>query len=584
MHTAAAQPAGGIELLGKRATRRHRQGGGPAPFGQAFHRAAAYRLYAWRARASGRPPARRPCGRPARGRRAFHRPPAFRAGQAELPARFHRAAARAGTRSCWRLACLRREARAVRRPLLGAERHDGPQRSDRSCGALRAGAGHPVFGSYALTFGRGEHRHALRQQAKAAGLAIADQPALLFVAEERTSLLSGEGIILVGQLFSGTNEPLAALPPIDGSGLAGLRSAFDGFWGYFALFRATPEEWMAYRDPSGTVPIYRCGSGDNAVFVSDAAIAGRLGLLAHRRRDLRFAAHWLQFPFLQTRRSGLEEVAELLPGMAAEKAPSGSWAETLLWRPADFIRKAQAVRDPREAAGRLRDLALKVVAAQPGSSAVLLQLSGGLDSSIVAACLSQAGRTFSCVHFPTRSLDGDQRQYARDVARAFNLPLTELIEAEPAAIGSDPRPSFRPLTNPLLAPFERAVASAAELMDGTLIVDGAGGDNLFCSIPSASPVLDALRWGGSVAARTAASNIALRAGCTVWEVVAAAARRLVARRPMWKEDRTFLDPAALLRGPEVHPWLEGLEAILPAKREHVGALVHIQHFLHPRPA
>ncbi|HKC03503.1 MAG TPA: asparagine synthase-related protein [Sphingomicrobium sp.] len=436
-----------------------------------------------------------------------------------------------------------------------------------------------MFGSYALTFGRGEHRHALRQKAKAAGLAIADQPALLFLAEERTSLLSGEGIILVGQLFSGTNEPLAALPPIDGSGLAGLRSAFDGFWGNFALFRATPEEWMAYRDPSGTVPIYRCGSGDNAVFVSDAAIAGRLGLLAHPRRDLRFAAHWLQFPFLQTRRSGLEEVAELLPGMAAEKAPSGSWAETLLWRPADFIRKAQAVRDPREAAGRLRDLALKVVAAQPGSSAVLLQLSGGLDSSIVAACLSQAGRTFSCVNFATRSLDGDERQYARDVARAFNLPLTELIEAEPAAIGSDPRPSFRPLTNPLLAPFERAVASAAELMDGALIVDGAGGDNLFCSITSAAPVLDALRWGGSVAARTAASNIALRAGCTVWEVVAAAARRLVARRPMWKEDRTFLDPAALLRGPEVHPWLEGLEAILPGKREHVEALVHIQHFL-----
>lgn len=436
-----------------------------------------------------------------------------------------------------------------------------------------------MFGSYALTFGRGQHRHALRERASAAGLFIVDSPALLFVAGAETAFLRSDSAILVGQCFARGDEPLTAPPPVIGSGAAGLRAALDDHWGNFVLFRAGPDEWMAYREPSGTIAAYRCGSGDSAVFVSDAAIARRLGLLAHARPDLCFAAHWLQFPFLRTRRSGLEDVTELLPGMAATKAAAGSWTELLLWRPADFVRKGDAIRNPREAADRLRELALRVVAAQPGSSAGLLQLSGGLDSSIIAACLAHAGKKVPCINFATRSVDGDERQFARDVAQAFDLPLTELIEAEPAAIEPDRLPSFRPRTNPLLAPLESAVAGAADELDVSLLIDGGGGDNLFCSIKSAAPVLDAFCLGGIGAARTAVADIAMRAGCTWWDVIAAAGRRLFKRRPEWKEDRSFLDHAALLARPELHPWLRGLRAAPAGKREHVEALVHIQHFL-----
>jgi hypothetical protein len=103
------------------------------------------------------------------------------------------------------------------------------------------------------------------------------------------------------------------------------------------LFQAGADEWAVYREPSGSIPVYRCGDGP--VFVSDAEIASCLGLLADARPDLRFAAHWLQFPFLRTRRSGLQGVIELHPGMAATKTTSEPWSERLLWRPGDFIRK-----------------------------------------------------------------------------------------------------------------------------------------------------------------------------------------------------------------------------------------------------
>jgi asparagine synthase (glutamine-hydrolysing) len=436
-----------------------------------------------------------------------------------------------------------------------------------------------MFGPYALTFGRGEHRHALLQRARALGLAICDHPAWLFVAAPETNVLSDQRTLLVGQIFSGGGEPLADVPRLDGTSVPDLARALQGLWGNFVLFRAEADERIAYRDPSASVSVYRLGKGSGAVFVSDAAIAAKLGLLGAARIDLRFAVHWLQFPFLRNPRTGIEQVTELLPGTAATQSGTGRWTETALWRPAEFVRRSDAILDLGDAAGRLRELAPGVVQAQAGTRPILLQLSGGLDSSILAACLSHAGRTVLCVNFATRGRDGDERSYARDVAAAFALPLAELRETGPRAIEPDPEPRFRPGVNPLLAPFEQAVAGAASEHGASLLVDGAGGDNLFCSITTASPVLDALAWGGIGAARHAAGDIALRAGCTWWEVLAAVGRRLATRRARWKEDRTFLDAAALLQRAELHPWLEGLGAAPPGKYEHVEALVHIQHFL-----
>lgn len=58
----------------------------------------------------------------------------------------------------------------------------------------------------------------------------------------------------------------------------------------------------------------------------------------------------------------------------------------------------------------------------------------------------------------------------------------------------------------------------------------------------------------------------------------AAARRAMRPRRAWKEDRSFLSPERLLGQSERHPWLRHLCAP-PGKREHVEAVVHIQHFL-----
>lgn len=442
-----------------------------------------------------------------------------------------------------------------------------------------------MFGSYAVALGRGRHCHELGRRAAALGLPVRiDLHDLLLVAAENTATLCKGDTILVGQLFDDAGGQLTSLPE-DFSALdrsidphAVLRRS----WGNYALFSASPAQAVTYRDPSGFVPAYRCGEEDSTIFVSDAEIASDLGVIGRPPIDDNFVVHWLQFPFLRTARTGVQTVTELLPGMCMSRSSAGPWIEAPAWHPSVFVTRGHAINDPLQAPRELRETALSVVAAQPQGNAVL-RLSGGLDSSIIAACLSEAGLRFPCINFATRAHDGDERDYARAVAKEFGLDLVEVGEPEQVGLEVARRKSFRPLINPLLEPFERAATLAAEQLDAALLIDGAGGDNLFCSITSAAPVLDALASGSLRKAGRAAADIAVRANCTLWDVLMAAGRKMWRPRTLWKEDRSFLKPAALLKKCEPHPWLRHLR-VPPGKREHVEALVHIQHFLDRSPS
>lgn len=442
-----------------------------------------------------------------------------------------------------------------------------------------------MLGRYAVILGRGAQRHRLLTRAREQGLRnIVDTSHMLFVGTVETPFLAADGCLLVGQAFSPSNVRLDALPsaPRPFRDAPGLSAWLGGIWGNFVLFFGSSQGRAVYRDPSGNVPAYRCGDTPEAVFVSDAEFADRLGLLAAPVTDLQFAVHWLQYPFLRTKCTGIHGVVEIQPGMLHTRSAGETWSEIPAWRPAASLTRGQAIMDADEAAAMLRKLLLEVIPLQVEGHGVAVQLSGGLDSSIVAGCLAHSGRRYPCVNFSTRSADGDEREYARELASAFELALFETSESQHSVLEPVSRPSFRPPTNPLLLPFERAITRAAENANASLLIDGAGGDNLFCYITSAAPVIDALRWGGSREGFAAVADIAARANCTWWDVARSAGRRWWRRNPGWREDRSFIRPDVLLKQPEPHPWLNGPRTALPGKREHIEALVHIQHFLDRR--
>lgn len=433
-----------------------------------------------------------------------------------------------------------------------------------------------MLGRYALTFSRGAHRHELRRRAQAAGLPILiDRADLLFVAHEDTPHLAGEQSLLVGELYSADYRLVLEL---DGfSAERKLGTASDRLWGNFAFFDSAAPS--VYRDPSGTVCVYHCLKSGEDVFVSDAELAAHLGLLDGASADLTFAVHWLQFPFLRSRNTGLEGVTEVLPGVRRSRDPSGEWRDTCLWRPSSFITRPQSIADAAQATSALRACALSAVAAQCRDKSSLLQLSGGLDSSIISLCLHSAGADFEAANFATRSVDGDERQYARDVAERSKAALRELLEPENSSLDQVRVAAFRPSTNPLLSPFQTAIEEAVRDSCRSVLIDGGGGDNIFCYLTSAAPVIDAFVWGGLRSGVGAIHDVAARAGSNVWQVAAAALRRLCRPVRGWREDRNFLNREVLLEHSDGHPWLDGLDHAPPGKREHVRALIDIQHFL-----
>lgn len=440
---------------------------------------------------------------------------------------------------------------------------------------------------YALTFGRGAHRHELRERCKSKALSIAaDLPEILLVVEPGTPVLTAERTIVVGTLSRDRDLVRAIDPSIESLARYSDFSALPrALWGRFILFAIEDDgNARAYRDPSGAVGAFHIGLNGEDFFVSDAAFAQEFGLLAEVQLDSRFALHWLQFPYLKTSRTGVTNVQEMLPGTWRCQTNDG-WLNRPGWNPWPFThRTLEDLRSGRLAA-RLRETALDIVPKQVGSEPALLQLSGGLDSSIIAACLHRAGADIEAVHFATSSPDGDEQRFASEVANAFNIRLKTIHEAELSpALDYKPSLAFAPGANPILAPIGRAVLAYARDQGRALLVDGGGGDNLFCYLTTAAPVLDALWHGRQGEVARAMSAVAEVTNSSWWQVIQAAAglQAGALRRYPWKEDRSFLRRGALRKRAELHPWLLAPGRSLEGKREHVETLVQIQHFFDRR--
>jgi asparagine synthase (glutamine-hydrolysing) len=386
----------------------------------------------------------------------------------------------------------------------------------------------------------------------------------------------GDGV-LVGLLFERAAARRATDLPAD---IHAPSSLVRDFWGAYALFIDLPDAHSVLRDPSGSVPVYFGSAGPLEIYASDSDLLLRV-LPGPASPDLDFIRHWLSFPFLRARRTGIHGARELLPGFCRYFA-KGEERFLQLWSPFDFASSGSAAPTFEEASGMLREQLLRTIPClAPDGEDILLHLSGGLDSSIVAAALHHAGRPFRAVNFATRSSDGDERPYARMVAAACGVELAELIEeqAEIDLARSIAGP-LRPPPNPLLQPVHRAAMLHFAATGPGVVLDGAGGDNVFAYLNSPVPALDAMRQEGLVAGIAALGDVAELHGCTFWTAARLAFRKR--RRGYgepWRRDWGFLTEGAALDQPDPHPWLAPPEGTLQGSLDHVRMILGIQHFL-----
>lgn len=382
--------------------------------------------------------------------------------------------------------------------------------------------------------------------------------------------------LVIGQLFdrSGTSAPheLAA-----GFERSDADTFVETYWGsYVVLARGAGPGGLVLRDPSGGLPCYHANFGGLHVFTSVPHLLVDCGLVA-ADIDWDVIAASLARHSLRTRRTALLSIDEVLPGRLQEFA-AGRSRRAQVWDPYDH-----AMREPPvDAAAALGDAlgttfrALGQCAARP-----LVEVSGGLDSAIVAAGIAEMVPATSMITFAAATGDPDETAYARALAEHLGVPLEiavpriEDVDLERSLSRNLPRPNARAFAQ---AADARSLAHARAIgADG--FFSGGGGDDVLCYLRSALPALDRLRAEGPAAMFATASDIATMSHATVWEALWGVVRRAIRRAP--SPPRT--DMRFLSRELAASEHSEAARAadprLLPGKVRHLEGILTIHNYL-----
>lgn len=407
----------------------------------------------------------------------------------------------------------------------------------------------------------------------------------LFSAEGTPVLALSSGRVLIGHLFDKNGRLVS-----DGSCLPESQSdaqvaehLLRNYWGEYALICHAEDparELTVSREPSGGMPVVYAVREGVGFVTSDISIAIELGM-CKRQVDWSYIETLLAFPNLKTAPTALDGVRELLPGCSLCLRDDRATVK-VQWSPWNFVGSSERFGDPRDAADAIRSAILSVVKAWAAVDRnILLELSGGLDSSIVAACLQATDARVTCCTLTTTVPGADERRYAELMAEQLKADLeVRTLDFESARFDFPP-----PLhaVVPGMAPLQCAVDTAMEAAGATCGAvshfTGGGGDTVFCYLATAAPAADAFREVGIGAGLAAVSDLALLHNCTFWKAARVTVAKLL-RTPKspYQMDCTFLAPRLASGRPDAHPWLDQPQGALPGDRERIADLVGTQIF------
>lgn len=409
----------------------------------------------------------------------------------------------------------------------------------------------------------------------------------LFASKDTPTLtVAGSGVI-VGHLFSRSgariSDPRDLPPALTGPGMR--KYLLERCWGGYVLIQPSDDNMgvIAMRDPSpsGEMPcIYALGRDDTAFVTSDLTLACDVDLY-RKRVDWDFIAHRLIYPHVKTARTGLSGVRELLPGCLLRIHPSGASTE-MAWSPWHFVSPSHRYPSARDAEPVIRSAVQSAVSAWADTDAsVLLELSGGLDSSIVAACLGKTQAQVVCCTLLAPLPGADERQYASLMAAQLGVALhAEELRFECARFSfTPPERALTPRVGPLQYAVNDAMEAAADRHGVASFFSGGGGDTVFGYLRTAAPAADAFRERGFSAGIAAVRHLADIHDCTVLEAGRLALWKLFrAPKAPCKRDDSFVLLGGRTVTLERHPWFDAPPAALPGDRERVFDLASNQMF------
>ena len=338
---------------------------------------------------------------------------------------------------------------------------------------------------------------------------------------------------------------------------------------------------MVLRSPSHAceLPCLYSLSESEAFITSDLTLARKLR--SYRRRiDYESIIHRLIYPDVRISRTALMGISELLPGQAMHLHDGGSDVSQE-WTPWDHVAPDVRFATIDEAVTAVRggvEMAVKTLADR--DRRVLLELSGGLDSSIVGTCLQRSNAKLDCATFTATAPGADEQDYAIEIARVLGVELLQAeLRFEDAQIEFGVPPALAsPSVGPLQYAIDRLMQSSATQCGAESFFSGAGGDSIFGYLTSAAPAVDAFRAAGLRAGFRAIRDISTFHQCTYWKASRFALRKALRRNPPFKPDLSLLPPGLQAPQPDLNPWLVPPPNTLPGDRRRIFEICAAQGF------
>lgn len=365
------------------------------------------------------------------------------------------------------------------------------------------------------------------------------------------------------------------------------RRAVETLWGSYILITASQDDGGRYvlRSPAGTLACYFSHQNGLRIYFSDVN-----DFCAIHRGNL--SINW---PLIRaqaalgdhiTRETGITEIESLEPGECAAHIGART-RHTILWNPCKLANEP-AFGTFQEAVDTLRNETRRAVHAWASRySSALLELSGGLDSSIVLSCLASAPSRprIHCANFYAAACPGDERHFARSMAAKVDVPLHEIPRYSTCDLDvflhcdRTARPALN-FTGP--GRFD-SLSELARRQDCEVLVDGELGDNVFGMAVSAEPIADHLyRHGSFTGLPTIARDVARLKRLSIWNALTRGIRYRTSQswaRTLFSFSNTVSDRDPVMRRfvtqevldayreeseRYIHPWFAEVSSIAPS--------------------
>ncbi len=261
-------------------------------------------------------------------------------------------------------------------------------------------------------------------------------------------------------------------------------------------------------------------------------------------------------------------ITHLQRGAVTRIGPAGIRSERL-WTPREFSSPRMPQGDPEALAQLVDDC---VAAWSASGDSIIMELSGGFDSAMVAASLAQAGRVpLAAFSFFSDQPAGDERRFSRAIAARLGIPNRELPlitraldddQLAASAIG------IRPGIGSTTFFHDIPVAAEGEALGARMLLTGRGGDALFFQHPT--PFVAADPWLPSQRKSKARIEALARwCRCSVWTI----ARHIWMPEMIRDEGDAAASPfAAKPSARRPSRWAGPLEGLSRAKRMQIGAI------------